>query len=257
MSGCGRQADGDKVGPAAVVERTIVHVRARWVLGVLVVTGLLLQAAPVGATSARQVGLRAIRATESVSALTYAGRLHRGATTVALRIRTDTEDGDGEGTLSINDGSAQVLLVSGVVYLRGDINFWATEAGVTTAQQLAGKWASTAATSPNGSQLARFVDGSEFLPVVLGGLGSAVFTPRGRARVDGRAATVLVARRPDARTSDRLYVARTGRPYVLRIVLDTSTWSGTITFSRFNLPVNPTAPSGAIDLDTTSGAASG
>ncbi len=237
------------------------HVRLRTtrLVGALIGVGAAVAAfaPPAGALAPKQLVRRAISATETASAFSFSGRLHEGKTTISLRISSDIENGEGEGSITIDRGTAEVLLVSGTVYLKADNTFWRVEAGQSSAKALAGRWVSTSATSANGKQLANFVSGGTFLKAVFNSnLAQSRFTVAGTAEVDGQRATVIEGYDTKTKSGGRIYVAKSGKPYILKLVSQSRSGNGTITFSQFNQPVNPIAPSGAINLDTL-GASSG
>ncbi len=236
-----------------------VHARTIRLVGALIGAGAALAtfAPPAAAVTPKQLVRRAISATEAASAFSFTGRLRQGKTTIALRISSDVENGEGEGTITIDKGTAEVLLVSGTVYLKANDTFWTVEAGQSSATALAGKWVSTSATSANGKQLANFVNGGAFLNAIFNSnLGKSRFRVAGTARVDGQRATVIEGNDPKTKSGGRVYVAKSGTPYILKLVAQSRSGTGTVTFSHFDQPVNPIAPSGAINLDTL-GASSG
>ena len=51
-------------------------------------------------------------------------------------------------------------------------------------------------------------------------------------------------------STGRLYVAKSGTPYILKISVTGSSGTGSLTFSNYNQPIAPVPPTGAIDLDT-------
>jgi hypothetical protein len=141
-------------------------------------------------------------------------------------------------------------LVNGVVYLNADRVFWTEESGASVAVQLAGKWVSTAATSTDGQQLSVFVNGKDFLNHLFGAnLANSKFSVTGTSTVSGQRVTVISGHDAKDQSGGKFYVARSGKPYVLRLVISSKSGAGTITFSGFNKTVAPTAPSKAINLD--------
>jgi hypothetical protein len=202
-------------------------------------------------TSPKQLVKRAITATEAATALKFAGSVKDGNQTVVLNVSSDVATGIGAGRLGLGKGKALVRTVGGVVYLNANAAFWTQESGQSAAQLFAGKWVSTAATSASGKSLAPFVDGGAFLKQVFNpNLQNSVFALAGSSRVNGKAVTVIAGHDKTGTTGGRLYVAKAGPPYILRLVITSKTSKGTITFSNYNKTVHAVAPAGAIDLDT-------
>jgi hypothetical protein len=75
--------------------------------------------------------------------------------------------------------------------------------------------------------------------------------------VRGQKTVVIAGQDTVGKASGRLYVAATGQPYVLRMVIQGQTGLGTYNFSHFNQPVHPVAPRNAIDLDSLRAGVSG
>lgn len=213
---------------------------------------LALYAAPAGASaSAKQIVQSAISATESAKSLTIAGAVVQGKQTISLNVSASTS-GVGQGTIGIGTGTATVRLVGGTVYFMGDASFWTKESGKSAAQLFAGKWVSTAATTTNGQELSAFLNSGAFLRQLFGSnLTKATFTNAGTAKVAGKS-VIVIAGRDKSNSGGRLYVAASGKPYVLKISISSPTESGGLVFSNYNRPITPVIPSGAINLDTLS-----
>jgi hypothetical protein len=208
----------------------------------------------MASTSARTLVQRAIAATEATTTITYAGTIKEGKQTVSIRVSANEVTGEGQGTLTINGGTAQMRLVGGNVYLNADKTFWTLESGAQAATQLAGKWVSTAANGTNGQQLAVFVNGKDFLSQLFNpNLKNSTFTVTGTSTIGGKRATVISGRDTKSKSGGKVYVAKSGKPYILRIDISSKSGTGTITFSAFDKNVLPQAPANAINLDTAAG----
>ncbi len=228
--------------------------RLPWLAAALVAAGSLTLAcsgAAGAAQSAKQLLQQAITATESAQSFTLVGTVTESKQTISFRVSSDTTNGQGEGSLSIKKGTAEMRLVAGTVYLKGDAKFWTEESGKSAASELAGRWVSTSVNSTTGKQLATFVNGSEFLKELFNSnQNNSVFAFAGTAKVDGQPATVITGHDKKNTTGGKVYVAKSPTPYVLRLVFHSSSGSGSLNFSGYNQPVNPVAPTGAINLDT-------
>jgi hypothetical protein len=231
----------------------------RIVLGALTLATGLAGATPAGASvSPRQLVLRSIKATEAASAIRFKGVIteRTKATAPVQRIALDVSgstSGVGEGTIGIGKGIATVREVGGTIYFNANSAFWTTEGGQSASTIFAGRWVSTAATSATGQSLAEFLDSSTFLTVIFGkNLKSSIFTNAGSATVDGEAATVIGATYKKNDAHGKLYVASSGKPYVLKLAVASKDGAATLTFSNYNEVTHPIAPQGAIDLDTLS-----
>jgi hypothetical protein len=215
---------------------------------------LVLFGSPAGASvSPKQFVTNAIAVTESVSSFTYIESAKKGNQSDTLHISAGVGSGVSQGTIGIGKGKATVRALAGTIYLNGNAAFWTTEGGRAAATAYANRWVSTSETSINGKSLVPLVDGATFFQQVFSSnLTSSVFTLAGTAKVNGKKATVVSIHNTKTKSTGRLYVARSGSPYVLRLVANSSKGDAVVTFSDYNRPVQPVAPSKAVDLDAAS-----
>ena len=228
----------------------------RALAGALAVGGLVLAGlgSPAEAgTSAKATVRSAIAATETLSALKIAGSISAQGQTVKLSVSASSS-GTGQGTIGIGKGVATVRSVGGVVYFNANKAFWDAEGGKSTASEFAGKWVSTAATSQSGTELSEFLNSTSFMKQVFGNnLTNSTFSFAGNTTVAGKKVTVISGHDTKNKSGGKLYITKSGTPYILKIRINGKTGTGQITFSDFNKAVTPAAPAGAIDLDTLSG----
>ncbi len=225
----------------------------RLVVGAVTAGGmaLALGSSPVSAAaSPKQTVKNAIAATESATSVEIAGSVVEGTQTISLDVSASTT-GVGQGTIGIGNGVATVRLVGGTVYFMGNANFWTEQSSASAAQLFAGKWVSTAATTSGGESLAQFLNSASFMKQLFGtNLTNSTFSRVGTAKVSGRSAIVISGVDKKNKTKGKIYVAASGKPYVLKITIGGKSGTGGLTFSKYNRPITPVVPSGAIDLDT-------
>jgi hypothetical protein len=219
-------------------------------VGGLTVAGLDSTAGATGTPKAAVVA--AIAATESATAVKFAGSITQKNQTISINVSASAS-GTGQGTIGIGRGVATVRAVGGVVYFKANTAFWTQEGGASTAKEFAGKWVSTAATSSSGTSLSQFLTSTSFMKQVFGSkLTNSVFAFAGTGTVGGTRATIISGHDTKGQGGGKLYIARSGPPYILKILITGKSGTGQITFSNYNQPVTPTVPPGAIDLDTLS-----
>jgi hypothetical protein len=171
--------------------------------------------------------------------------------------------------LKERDATARMLFVDGAVYMKGNAAFWKDSDAGREAQDLAGRWIKVPGAVGGLDKLAKQVEPANLSRCLLKGHGT--LASGGKATVDGRAAVVIVDKGDRPGTSPgRLYVAATGEPLPLRTLAtgrerpggkkdplcdsDTPTRKGDeVFFSRYNEPVDITAPPDALDLGELSG----
>ncbi|MGH8997312.1 MAG: hypothetical protein ACRDYB_14980 [Acidimicrobiales bacterium] len=228
---------------------------SRALAGAFAVGGLTLAGlgtAAGAAATAKGTVQSAIVATESATAVKFAGSITEKGTTISLNVSASAS-GTGQGTIGIGKGIATVRSVGGIVYFKANTAFWTQEGGAKTAQEFSGKWVSTAATSSSGTSLSAFLNSTSFMKQVFGSkLTNSVFAFAGAGRVGGKRTTIISGHDHKNKSGGKLYIARSGKPYILRILINGKSGTGQITFSNYNQPVTPAVPPGAIDLDTLS-----
>jgi hypothetical protein len=142
-------------------------------------------------------------------------------------------------------------LVSGIVYFRGTAAFWTQQGSASAAKLFAGKWVSTAATTTSGKSLSGFLDSQSFMKQLFSSnLTKSQFANAGTAKVAGEPVIVISGHDSKDTSTGRLYVAKSGMPYILKISVTGKDGTGSLTFSNYNQPITPVPPTGAIDLDT-------
>ncbi len=163
------------------------------------------------------------------------GSTMQGTTTIGVDLGLD-RSGNAQGHLTINGATAELISAGGRFYLRGK-PFWAQFGGARFAERAGDRWVRLPANVAGFSELTKPDAFTKDLtpdgPVILGGT----------ATVNGHPAIILL----DGKSGDKLYVATTGKPYPLRIEPRQGS-AGTITFDRFDVPVNVTAPPDAVDI---------
>jgi hypothetical protein len=225
----------------------------RLIVGTLAVGGmtLALAASPASASVApKAVVKNAIAASEAASSVKISGAITQGKQTISLDVSAGT-GGTGQGTIGIGTGTATVRLVGGIVYFRGTTAFWTQQGSASAAKLFAGKWVSTAATTTSGESLSGFLDSQSFMKQLFSSnLTKSQFANAGTAKVAGEPVIVISGHDSKDTSTGRLYVAKSGMPYILKISVTGKDGTGSLTFSNYNQPITPVPPTGAIDLDT-------
>jgi hypothetical protein len=146
----------------------------------------------------------------------------------------------GKGTISLNGLTFQLISVKNFAYMQAPPSVWQKAgAPASAAQLLQGKWLKTPATGQFAS-IAKLTDIHQLFNQLL--------TQRGQSLKNGGTSTVA-GQKVVAVVSGkgRLYVARTGKPYPIRLI-KTGSDAGQLTFDRFNQSTALAAPTNTIDL---------
>ena len=145
----------------------------------------------------------------------------------------------GEGRMTANGLTFDIIRIDGDAYFKGDAAFWRQFGGAAAATLFNGKWLKAPATTGRLASLTPLTD----IPKLFG----AIFASHGtlavgkETTIDGRPAIAIV----DTTQGGTIYVATTGKPYPVAL---RKTGSGAITFDEWDAPVKLTAPSGAVDI---------
>jgi hypothetical protein len=168
--------------------------------------------------------------------------------------------------LALREGptSASIIAVAGQVYIKGNEAYWKDQQGEQAAGRLAGKWLKAPSTSADLKDVTNGLDPETLSRCLVKDHGT--IAKGGTETVEGKQAVVLIDKgdRPGA-APGKLYVAAEGDPLPLRTIAtgnqrpggkqdpkcdgDTPTRAGDeAKFSRYNEPLDITAPPGAVDV---------
>jgi len=203
----------------------------------------------IASKSAAQVVSTAVKASAAASSLSVVGSVTQTGSTVSLNLSVSAS-GMSEGTITINGGTAHVVELGSVAYFKADSAFWMENGGKAEAQLLAGKWVYGPISSSTFSSFKGFLSPHAVIGSFFGGNGGPF--KKGRTSSIGGQAVLAITGRGDA-NNGTLYVATTGKPYVVKLEAKGSSGRGQVTFSHYNTPVQPSKPTGAINLQQLSG----
>ena len=221
-------------------------------VGIAALGGTILGVTPAwGATSTAQALVaKAIAASESAQSVRVSGSVRQGKETITLNVQA-SNNAKGQGSIGINGAVANVIRLGSRIYFSADKAFWTENGGAAAASLFDGKWVFTQATSSDGQSLAEFMDLTSLLHEVFGGnLDTTKFTLGKNTTVNGVAVSTVNGKAAAGVSGGTLYVARTGKPYVIELKGNgTTSGGGSLLFSSYNASVNPVAPKNAINLD--------
>jgi len=207
----------------------------------------------VAAQSPRQILAAATRAERGAGSFTVSGLVHDGSQTTGLNV-TANSAGNGFGSVTLNGQKVQIVKVGSNVYFRGGAGFWRNQGGSSAAAIFANRWVEGPASNSAFQQLASFFSTSQLTDQFLGNSSSsASLTKAGTSSINGQPVLVLNGHDRTGNAGGSIFIATTGQPYVIRVTLAPGgSATGGVTFSRFNAPVNPSAPKGAINVSQLS-----
>ena len=190
--------------------------------------------------SASKIYADAEKATASASSVHISGRFSSGGDKIGIDFVDATRRSG--GTISDNGATFQVILSGKTAYIKGSKATMTKIAGdAATGQLLGGRWLQTTVGNKDFGILTTVFNLTDLINSIQ---------PQGRLRkdpvttVNGQSVIGLT----ETALKGTLYVANTGRPYVIKIVGGPKA-PGTITFDRFGSATPPAVPTGAVNLD--------
>lgn len=219
-------------------------------------------AGPFKGMSADQIADRAIAATKGAASLRMAGAIESDGDPVTVDLAMDSRD-NCTGDLGVRGGRAELRRLSDIIYLKGDGTFWRATmdergsaspdgGGDGVVELMTDRWIKMP-----GSAIAD-MRGVCDLDAMLSELDGEEGEPTGMtlgkdAEVDGVPAATLVKK--EGRETETAYVAKEGKPYLLKVVRAGGDDAGTVAFSDFGKPVRVQAPPSdeVVDLEKLGG----
>jgi len=211
---------------------------------------LALLAEPAGAVKANSEAKRA-PAVVVADAIVALARSHSVKLTGSLdgaagRLGIDIvmSNGHGGGGRLTQRGTLDFVVAPPELFLRADAAYWmASGADQATAANLAGKWLKTSTTNQRFTNLVQLADVVYWAKQI--DLQSAPITKQRTTRYHGKKVVPIHDPTPGSETT--LYVAATGTPYPVAVVVDSDTAHG-LEFARFGTAKRPAPPKGAVAL---------
>jgi hypothetical protein len=147
----------------------------------------------------------------------------------------------GGGSVTVNGATLQIVVAKNTLYIKADEESWyRLTNSKSTAQLVANRWIKVPASSANFADFADLTIVKDFSSQFLTGVGKVSKLP-GTVMFNGHKAFVIT----DSQ-ADKLYIAATGTPYVLRVQGHGNT--GSLTFTEFGDAAMPATPTNAIPL---------
>jgi hypothetical protein len=193
------------------------------------------------AKPARQILTDASKATGGASSVRVAGK----GSVNGLALRVDVVDGRGRGggTIGIGGSTLQLVLDGPDFFLKTTPEVIQQLTGSQqTANEDANKWLQTSSSNQSVAALLPLLDITKLATTSFSFAG--VPTKQAATTFRGQRAIPVV----DAQSGDTIYVAATGKPYILGVRGPASSGGSTLDFTDYDRAPIPPAPSGATEL---------
>ncbi|HWE67325.1 MAG TPA: hypothetical protein VG298_11850 [Acidimicrobiales bacterium] len=191
--------------------------------------------------------LKAIGAEAKLGSVRINGTIFQGKTNIYLSLQVNG-DGEGGGTFKQQGSLIHLKRVGPLLYFNAPEKFWAAHATKAQTKSYGGKWIEVSALDSRFQSFDQFLNASDLVQAVFQGhttpLSLSRTTLNGR-KVEVVTDTVTVKGK---KTTGKMYIAATGKPFVLKIVDRGPTENGTISFTSYGKPVAITTPPEPINL---------
>lgn len=200
----------------------------------------------VASKSAKSIVTTGISTTAHASSFTVDGTVRQGSQSYGFKKLSVSKVGNAKGSIVVNGQELKVLEVDNVVYISADKAFWSKQVNASAGQLLGGKWVyggkSNQGLGSIKSLLAPKTLTQGFFPAPTG-----TYHKGRTSTIKGQ--RVIAVTRTKGSSHGTLYVATTGKPYMVRVAAyQTNSARGILTFTGYNRPVKTTAPQNAINL---------
>lgn len=206
-------------------------------------------ASDTASQSSNQIIKSGVTATKGAKSFTLSGHVTSNGQPVSINM-TYNPNGSTTGTLVINGQTVHLLKVGSTVYMSADKSFWTKNANAAAAQLFAGKWVYGSINQSTFSDFQSFLDRQSLVSSFFSNVSPNGSYKKLRVSTINGQKVVGISDRTDNGT---LYVAASGRPYIVRLQGGDSSGSADLTFTHYGRTVKVKAPSGAINLDQLGG----
>lgn len=194
-----------------------------------------------GAKTAAQIFADTRSAMSNAKSFHVLGHIDFSGTAESLNLSLSRTGGG--GTLEVSGATMQIVVGKGTVYIKADAKSWLKlTKSQSVAQLVADRWIRAPETNSDFASFAELTVTNRFVAALLSGAGKLTKVA-GTSTVDGRAAVVLA----DSQ-GNKVYIAATGTPYLLRLQGGGGSSSGRLDFSDFGTAPMPSLPTHSITL---------
>jgi hypothetical protein len=191
---------------------------------------------------------KAVAAETKVGSVHIHGHIAQGKTGIVLSLLVNG-DGEGGGSFTQEGSTIQLKRVGTLLYFNAPTKYWASHANATQTKAYGGKWIVVSALDSRFQSFDQFLNAGDLAAAVFQGY-TKPLTVSKPTTLNGHKVVVVsdTATAKGKRSSVRMYISATGRPYVLKIVDQGPTQTTTLAFSSYGMPVAITTPPEPINL---------
>ncbi|MFF3324746.1 hypothetical protein [Streptomyces sp. NPDC002889] len=205
---------------------------------------------PFEGLTADQIAEKGIDTAKSATSVRMAGKIKTDGELTDLDFAVDNK-GACTGKMGVEGGTAELLQAANVMYMKGNDAFWTAiikedgasdEEAAGAAELFKGRWMKMPAEVKSEDGMDEICD----LEAMIESMDEDKSDRKGMtkgpdAEVNGQPAATVVKKDPGGETTT-VYVAKEGKPYLLKIHVVGGDEPGTMVFSDYDKPVNAVAP---------------
>lgn len=236
------------------ITRTTVALTCAGLVSLLPAVAAAASKGGVSTQDASQIMASVQKAEEATSGVHLTGKISEPSTKVTFSLNV-TGSGNGTGTFTESGQTVRVEKVGSKVFVYGSTKFWRQNGAGSKASKLGSRWVEAPATNTDFSGLAQYLSLTR-LTTELFPSGSTPFKQTTTARIGGKKVVAVVGRATESggtAESTTLYVAATGKPYVLLAVATAGDEKGTISFTRYGEKTSVKTPPRPLSLSSLTG----
>lgn len=205
---------------------------------------------PFKGLTADQIAEKGVETSQGATSLRMAGRIKTDGERIEVDFAVDNK-GTCTGSMGSAGATAQFIQADKILYMKGDEKFWMAmgkEEGSSTSEaagiteMLKGRWMKMPQDMASESGMGDVCDLDAAVADMKDDKSERKGMTKGPdAEVNGQLAATVVKKKADGETIT-MYVAKEGKPYLLKIHVVGGDEPGTITLSDYDKPVKAVAP---------------
>jgi hypothetical protein len=191
---------------------------------------------------------KAVATEAKVGSVHINGHIVQGKSGIVLSLLVNG-DGEGGGTFTQQGSTIQLKRVGTLLYFNAPKKYWASHANASQTKAYGGKWIVVDALDSRFQSFDQFLNAGDLAAAVFEGY-TKPLTVSKPTTLNGHKVVVVsdTATAKGKRSSVQMYIASTGKPYVLKIVDQGPTQTTTLVFSAYGKPVAISTPPEPINL---------
>ncbi|HEX4217793.1 MAG TPA: hypothetical protein VHZ02_05465 [Acidimicrobiales bacterium] len=197
--------------------------------------------------SASQIVTAASAATGAAKSFTYGGTTQQSGTTTRLSVSVSSS-GKGQGTITISGQPVRLIKIGNTVYFSSNKAFWDKAAGSGAGSLFGTRWVAVPSTDSDFAGINTLLDESQ-VASQFSNTSNTTFTKGKTSTINGQPVIAVIGKDTTDSTGGTVFVATTGKPYIIRVAGGGSS----LTFTNYNKSVNPSVPPNSINISTLGG----